>query len=42
MFKPIVFAYLDPVSGRRLLQEILRADGTGTFECSPDRWTGQG
>jgi N-methylhydantoinase B len=35
-------SYLDPVSGRRLLQEILRADGSSTFECSPDRWTGRG
>jgi N-methylhydantoinase B len=33
-------AYLDPISGRRLLLEILLPDGTSAFECSPDRWTG--
>ena len=32
-------SYLDPISGRRLLQEILQQDGTSSFECSPDRWT---
>jgi N-methylhydantoinase B len=32
-------AYLDPVSGRRLLLEILLPDGSSAFECSPDRWS---
>jgi N-methylhydantoinase B len=34
-------SYLDPVSGRRLLLEILLPDGSSAFECSPDRWTGR-
>lgn len=34
-------AYLDPLTGRRLLHEILLADGSSAFECSPDRWTGR-
>ena len=32
-------SYLDPVTGRRLLLEILQRDGSSLFECSPDRWT---
>jgi N-methylhydantoinase B len=32
-------AYLDPLSGRRLLLEVLLPDGSSAFECSPDRWT---
>jgi N-methylhydantoinase B len=32
-------SYLDPVSGSRLLHEILLPDGSSAFECSPDRWT---
>jgi N-methylhydantoinase B len=32
-------SYLDPVTGRRLFQEILQRDGSTVFECSPDRWT---
>jgi N-methylhydantoinase B len=32
-------AYLDPLSGRRLLLEILLPDGSSAFECSPERWT---
>ncbi len=35
-------SYLDPLSGRRLLLEILQHDGSSIFECSPDRWTGAG
>jgi N-methylhydantoinase B len=31
-------SYLDPLSGRRLLMEILLPDGSSAFECSPDRW----
>jgi N-methylhydantoinase B len=34
-------SYLDPLSGRRLLLEILQRDGSSLFECSPDRWTGR-
>jgi N-methylhydantoinase B len=34
-------SYLDPVTGRRLLLEILQRDGSSVFECSPDRWTGR-
>jgi len=34
-------SYLDPVTGRRLLLEILQRDGSSIFECSPDRWTGR-
>jgi N-methylhydantoinase B len=34
-------AYLDPLSGRRLLLDILLPDGSSAFECSPDRWTGR-
>lgn len=34
-------AYFDPVSGRRLFQEVLLQDGTSGFECSPARWTGR-
>jgi len=33
-------AYFDPLSGRRLLLEILQSDGSSLFESSPDRWTG--
>jgi len=33
-------SYLDPLTGRRLLLEILQRDGSSVFECSPDRWTG--
>ena len=32
-------SYLDPITGDRLFQEILRPDGVLSFECSPDRWT---
>jgi N-methylhydantoinase B len=31
-------SYLDPLSGRRLLMEILLPDGSSPFACSPDRW----
>jgi N-methylhydantoinase B len=31
-------SYLDPITGDRLFQEILRPDGVLSFECSPDRW----
>jgi N-methylhydantoinase B len=31
-------SYLDPATGRRLLHEILRQDGSSSFESSPDRW----
>ena len=34
-------SYVDPLSGRRLLLEILQRDGSSLFECSPDRWTGR-
>jgi N-methylhydantoinase B len=34
-------SYLDPITGRRLLLEILQRDGSSVFECSPDRWTGR-
>lgn len=32
-------SYLDPLTGRRLLHEILLSDGSSAFECAPDRWT---
>lgn len=32
-------AFLDPVTGRQLLKDILMPDGTCLFESSPARWT---
>jgi len=34
-------SYLDPLTGRRLLQEVVRDDGVSLFESNPDRWTGK-
>jgi N-methylhydantoinase B len=34
-------AYLDPLTGQRLFQELLLPDGGRSFACSPDRWTGR-
>lgn len=34
-------SYLDPLSGQRLFQEVVRDDGVSLFESSPDCWTGQ-
>lgn len=33
-------SYLDPVSGQRLFQALLRPDGECSFECAPARWAG--
>ena len=32
-------SYLDPRTGDRIALELLRPDGTRSFECSPRRWT---
>jgi N-methylhydantoinase B len=34
-------AYLDPLTGQRLFDEVLLPGGTRSFACSPDRWTGR-
>ncbi len=34
-------SYFDPLTGLRLLQEVVRDDGSSLFETSPDRWTGR-
>ena len=36
-----VRSYLDPLTGQRLFDELLLPDGTRSFACSPDRWTGR-